>query len=369
MLKSKQCIDNIFVEWECYNETTVKDIKEGKISILQTSKCEAKSLSNRNGFIQRDCCKGCLMLKTMMDNFYLNKDKEILIQAGKQKGSILKVFSSNNNIGYSPFINYVVVSCILKNIFKEKYHPGKIPYKWAYCCNNNVNVIVNKDNMRNIKHKKSLSVDIQKLLVQLILLCHFYSLYEFKHGEPSIEYLNLRFCKIGYAFDNVSVQDNKQLIIPPSVYSSITYKGKRYWYKSRETITTLPLENRDVGITAYRPDSEYADHRVIYNKIGNEGLKFKHYNRECMTYDFKSFDFIMFFTSIMADTEYYRLAQKNKHVMYMWKQIWKEEEYDSLIKELHNNIINNYNNLLPIVSKYYVRNNTLPFVLKYIQQL
>ena len=368
MLKSEHYIDNLFVEWERYNEATVNDIKEGKISILQTSKCEAKSLSNRNGFIQRDCCKGCLMLKTMMDEFYLNKDKEILIQAGKQKGLILKIFSSNN-IGYSPFINYVVVSCILKNIFKEKHHPGKIPYKWAYRCNNNVNVVVNKDNMRNIKHKKTLSVDIQDLLVQLILLCHFYGLYEFKHGEPSIEYLNISYCNLDYVFDDVLVQDSKQLIIPPSVYSSIKYKGKRHHYKSRETVATLPLENRDVSITAYHPDSEYIENRIIYNKIGNKALKFKHYNRDCVNYDFKSFDFIMFFTSIMADTEYYRLAQKNKHVMYMWKQIWKEEEYDSLISDLHNNINNNYNNLLPIISKYYIRNNTLQFVLKYIQQL
>lgn len=369
----KTCIGNIFMEWNRYNENTVKSIKEGKINILQTSKCEAKSLSNRNGFIQRDCCKGCLMLKSIMDGFYLNKNKEILIQVGKQKGSILKVFSSNNVVGYSPFINYVVVSCILKNIFKEKHHPAKVPYEWAYRCNNNINVIVNKDNMRNIKRKKTISdhdgLDIQTLLVQLILLCHFYSLYEFRHGEPSIEYVNIRFCKLDYIMDTISVHDNKQLIIPPSVYSSITYKGKRYWYKSRETVTKLPLENRDVGLTEYHPNSEYIENRIIYNKIGNEVLKFKHYNRECMTYDFKSFDFVMFFTSIMADTHYYKIAQNNKHVMYMWKGIWKEEEYGSIMKELHGNISNDYNHLLPIVSKYYVRNDSLAFALKYIQRL
>ena len=136
---------------------------------------------------------------------------------------------------------------MLQKILDEKRYPSSIPYLWSYICKDKFNIIINIKHMKTLR-EISLNPALSKssplakttvhnilnekimrdIFTQLILLCYFYSKFDFNHGEPSINYINFSPYKANFVFQNINVKSQVTLTISPSTKSSVSYDGKRY---------------------------------------------------------------------------------------------------------------------------------------------
>lgn len=392
-------VDSLMKDWKIELKQKIKDLKKDKIDIITSDSCMCKSLSNRNFFTRSNICKGCSILNRLNYNFYLPSSNEIKIECGEYKGTCLRLYSHKNTdisiktgenrvFTNNPFVNYTLISSILHNITQEKKYPYYVPYVWSYICNDTFNIILNMNYMKTLREialnpilsknsplaKKSiinsLSEKIVKdIFIQLTLMMFFLSKYEFSHGEPSLNYITFSPHGCNFIFQKINVISKIGLLVCPSSKSSITYKKERVFYSKNNIIhTTDVFENRDVSLDNKNYTGDYQNHRVIYNKIGN---KFKNFiDLYCNEGKYvKSFDFVMFFTSLVADPSYFDSFKDQTNLMYTWKSIWRQEDYESLMKDLQKVRKNSFMNIFDIVKKYYFREDALEFSLKTLYDL
>ena len=381
--------DVIFEQWEVIKEGIIEELKNDNIDILSSSNCMNKSLLSKNRLLKSENCHGCKLVKQFMEEFYVDDTKEIKIQTGEHRNSIIKIFSYNNNDtslqhnskttkSTNPFLNYVVVSCIMRKVLLSKNYPSFIPYLWSYTCNQTFNILINIKHMKTLKeitlnpslakssplarstvHNVLNEKIMRDIFTQLVLLCYFFSRYRYSHGEPSINYINFSPHKANFTFQGIKVNSQITLNISPSTKSSIDYKDTRYSLnKTNKTYLDLPIESKDIGLDNLYYSGEYENHRIEYYKIGNQSEKFK----ECMingNYLFESFDCIMFLSSLMSDASFYDTFKDSKFLS-IWKNLWKTEEYDSLMKNLTSSK-SSFTDIFSIVKNYHIRQDALKY--------
>lgn len=389
VISDKEKSDVIFNQWEDIRKNILHQLDNEKVDILSSQNCMTKSLTCKNRLLQSEHCYGCSVVKNFMEDFYIDTNKEIIVQTGENRNSTIKIFSYNNtdlNLTHknnkalctNPFLNYVVVSCILDQILKNKNYPSFIPYLWSYICNQTFNILINIKHMKTLK-EISLNPSLSKssplakttvhnilnekimkdIFVQLIMLCYFYSRYEFSHGEPCINYINFSPYKANFTFQDIKVKSQITLNISPSTKSSISYNNKRYGLnKTSDICVETPIESKDIGLDNLYFSGEYERHRIEYYKIGNQSEKF----RKAVingNYLFESFDCIMFLSSLVSDKSFYDTFKDSKYIT-VWKNLWKSEEYDSLMKKLLNTK-SDFNSIYNIVKDYHIRKDGLRY--------
>ena len=389
IVEGKDKSDIIFEQWDLIKESILLQLDEESINILVSNTCMNKSLTSKNRLLQSQNCQGCSLVKNFMEEFYVEQNKEIEIQTGEHRKSTIKIFSYNNtNLQLThtdamtrtsnPFLNYVIVSCILERILKNKNYPSYIPYLWSYVCNNTFNILINIKHMKTLK-EISLNPSLSKssplakttihnilnekimkdIFIQLIMLCYFYSRYKFSHGEPCINYLNFSPYKANFTFQGIKVNSQITLNISPSTKSSVTYKDKRYCLdKHKEPIVETPIESKDVGLDNLYYSGDYNNHRIEYYKIGNQSEKYK---KAIINgyYLYESFDCTLFLCSLVSDKSFYETFKDSKYFS-IWKNLWKQEEYDSLMKNL-TKTKSDFNSIYSVVKNYHIRKDTLKY--------
>lgn len=390
MVPGKEKADIIFEQWKLLRQDVLSQIKKKEdVNILKSDKCMNKSLTSKNRLLQSENCYGCSVVKNFMEEFYINDNKEFCVQTGKNRNSVIKIFSYNNtdteliykneNCNTSnPFLNYVVISCILEKVLKSKNYPSHIPYLWSYTCNQTFNILINIKHMKTLKEislnpslskssplakttiHNTLNEKIMKdIFVQLVLLCYFYSKYKLSHGEPSVNYLNFSPYKANFTFKDINVNSQITLNISPSTKTSICYEEIRYGLrKTKEVFKEIPIESKDIGLDNLYWSGDYNRHRIEYYKIGNQSEKFQRsLTNGC--YFFPSFDCIMFMASLVSVKSFYESFKDSKYLS-IWKNLWKPEEYDSLMKKL---VISksDFDSIFKIVKNYHIRKNSLEY--------
>jgi hypothetical protein len=266
--------DDIFDSWRTLR-LQIADDTDNIRNIYQSRVCMSNSLTSTNFFTQRECCCGCSTLKTLMTSYFLNDQREIKVLSGKKKGTVLKIFSRENidmtivdgGISVNPFMNYVLVSCIMKKIIEVKSYPVKIPYEWSYVCKGKFNIVLDATNVSSIKDISRLkkltnssplarktvynpisSKTVASIFKQIALLTHFYGMYQYTHGEPSITYITFNPSPIKFSYNNKHVDSSLKVSISPSVYSSIVYKNTKFALKKNIHKYLKTYENKDVAI-------------------------------------------------------------------------------------------------------------------------
>ena len=77
----------------------------------------------------------------------------------------------------------------------------------------------------------------------------------------------------------------------------------------------------------------------------------------------------MFFTTLISDPSYFESFKDESKLMYTWKSIWRQEDYESLMKDIAKVRKNSFMNIFDIVKKYYFREDALEFSLKTLYEL
>jgi len=393
----KEKSDVIFEQWKIFKDSIIDQLDQDSIDILKSSNCMNKSLISRNRLLQSENCHGCKIVKQFMEEFYIDDSKEIKVQTGENRDSTIKIFSYNNTnltlvrkdgnvITSNPFLNYVIISCIMEKLLTNKNYPSYIPYLWSYICNNTFNILINIKHMKTLKeitmnpslakssplarttvHNVLTEKIMKDIFVQLVLLCYFYKRYKFSHGEPSIHYINFSPYKANFTFQGIKVNSQITLNISPSTKSSIDYKDVRYSLnKTTKIFLDLPIESKDIGLDNLYYSGEYEKHRIEYYKIGNQSQKFKQNNING-NYFFESFDCIMFLSSLVSDKSFYDTFKDSKFLS-IWKNLWKSEEYDSLMKKL---LVSksNFDSIFDVVKNYHMRKDSLKYCMGCILSL
>lgn len=379
--------DQIFNSWHAFREQIIEDANNA-CKLYRSDVCMSNSLTSTNFFTQRECCSGCNTLKTLMTSFFLNEQREISVASGVKKGTLLKVFSRDNvdttvmddGISHNPFMNYVIVSCIMKKILQIKSYPVNIPFEWAYICKDKFNIILDVTNISSIKDistlkhltntsplaRKTIYNPISKDIIatifkQTALLCHFYSKYKFSHGEPSITYISLNPLTTRFTYSNIHVDSPIKVSVSPSMYSSIVYRNTRFALRKNTDKYIKTYENRDVNIIGSKYSGDYKNHRVIYIKIGNKSEQFLKNlsNGYC---EIRSFDFVMFISSLMVNRQF-MTSFKDCPYVDIWKNIWRACDYHDLSVALSAIKTNSFKNVFDVVKQYYFRVDSLEYAL------
>jgi len=395
----KQFINNLFDEWHKEMYQNVEQLKNTNLDILTCDRCMTKSLTNKNIFIRSDICKGCSTMNRINYDYYISSSKEIKIHCGKYQGGTIRMYSHKNvdtKIHKSdkriytnnPFANYVMISSLLHVITEQKKYPFKVPYMWSYICNDTFNIVLNMKYMKTLREislnpvlsknsplaKQSIintlnNKIVKDIFIQLTLLCYFLSQFEFSHGEPSINYITFSPQSCNFIFQKINVRSKISLLICPSTKSSITYNKNRVFYSKNITINTQDVfEHMDVGLDKDNYSGNYEKHRIIYRKIGNKYKNFLNLYSNEGKY-IKSFDFVIFFTSLIADKSYFEPFKEEEKLMYIWKNIWHPRDYENVISDVLKIKKNNFLNIYDVVKKYLFREDALDFAMKSLYDL
>ena len=397
MNSEKDKSDVIIEHWKTIKMDILKQLDNDNIDILKSYNCMNKSLTCKNRLLQTENCYGCNLVKEFMEDFYIDDNKEIRVQTGENRDSVIKIFSYNNTDtslihkngttkSKNSFLNYVIVSVIMEKILTSKNYPSYIPYLWSYVCNETFNILINIKHMKTLKeitmnpslakssplarttvHNVLTEKIMRDIFVQLVLLCYFYSRYNYSHGEPSIHYVNFSPYKANFTFQGIKVNSQITLNISPSTKSSIDYNNVRYGlYKENKLFIDLPLESKDIGLDNLYYSGEYERHRIEYYKIGNQSEKFKQ-SLINGNYFFESFDCIMFLSSLVSDKSFYDTFKDSKYLS-IWRNLWKPEEYDSLMRKLVKSK-SSFSAIFDIVKNYHMRKDALKYCMGCILSL
>jgi hypothetical protein len=371
---SKLKIDKMLESWEMQRFSFPE-----KLNCTESGICLHNSLTASNPLILTDHCRGCKLIKSLMDGFNIGEGMEIILQTGKKEGSVLKFFQNkgkdntitqngDNVTTENNFLNYTIISSIVEKLYKKKGYPYFPTYLWSYTCNNSLNVIVNITGAVSVKTIGMTFPRMESLFKQTLLNCHFLSSFKFSHGEPSIQHISLFEEKVNYSFQGVKVSSEILLTLQPSVKSSITYKNKRYHHEKYKKNYTEPLvECRDVKLNHVQFSGNFEDHKIYYYKIGHQSEKFLvHISTG---YYQKSFDYVMFLASLVSESTFYDHF-KDSPYLYIWRDLWKKEEYDLLMEELRKLKGKTFfNSLFGVIRKYYIREDALEFSMKSMKKI
>jgi len=318
-------------------------------------------------------------LSTYLENY--NKDITVYYTLEKHFPDT-KCFSSSNKS-----LNLCIINNILKNIIKEKKFIRYNKFLYHYICNNNLLSFKYSYDIESLEELLDMDSyqtkeNCKKILYLLILYFKFFSNYYFTHNKPSLEYLK-------FDLEVFSITENKKTItfpfrmyIEPSCYSSITLFRedlvKRFFYHGEieKNINTLPFEDFDIDINGSKNyntkkiNIEYTDgyleKRLIFYKIGNRYTDFLDMRRfQGVPLVSKSFDIVLFFISLLLEKNYYLNFIKNYYLLAIWKGLWKNNQYENLMKDLEilrNKNLKKFDNIYNVIKKYYIRFDALEYL-------
>lgn len=320
--------------------------------------------------------------KSERDNFKIEPDKDSI--------SLLKIYNRKIEDLYSlekhslktkfysiknPDLNFIVISVILNKIMEEKDYPYLNNFVYHYICNRKINYYCyqyEKDNIQNLENS------VKKILIQLIVYFKFLSEYHYLHNEPSIEFLKFETDLVDFEYESKHIFCPIKVHIIPSKYSSITIQGKRFFNSNNydKNLVEIPLQDFDIDINNSKNynenffDIEYVEEykkkRILFYKIGNKTDLFLEVRRhKGIPLVSKSFDIVCFLISLLLKRDFYDNFMDNYQSLIVWKGLWKKDEYDKLMYEINNCIgekNNNFELILFIVKKYYIRFDALEYL-------
>lgn len=417
--------DEIFNFFNVENENLYLKLKNSDLDIIEfkgDNTCLTKGLSVIDNIIRHQKCQGCRLISSLFKQDIL-KDK-IKILYGRKKNNILLVNRSKHDVFkivyndfpnavleiynkkmsrlYSeekhtnltefyevsnPLLNLAVINIILKNLMREKNYPTGNNFSNFFVCNNTLNYFNFKydiDHINELYHFEKETC--RKILIQIIIFFKFFSSYYFLHNQPSIEFLKFDIELINFSIENDGKEFNiispVVVYIEPSKYSSISLfnkdKVKRYYQENKYTkkISDLPFEDYDIDVNGSKNYNlnnfeieymeNYLNKRIFFYKIGNRVEDFMELRRHHgIPLASKSFDIVCFLISLLLNTRFYENFMKNYKSLIIWKGLWKKEEYELLMKEMElyrSNELNNFDSILNIVKKYYIRFDALDYL-------
>ena len=113
MNSEKDKSDVIIEHWKTIKMDILNQLENDNIDILKSHNCMNKSLTCKNRLLQTENCYGCNLVKEFMEDFYVDDSKEIRVQTGDNRDSVIKIFSYNNADVSSSKITYLRVFVII----------------------------------------------------------------------------------------------------------------------------------------------------------------------------------------------------------------------------------------------------------------
>jgi hypothetical protein len=386
--------------------------------------CLSESMRNDNHLIRSQKCEECKKISLFLSHAVLEDCDEIEVKFGKYKGEYLNFYRSfynfgeidysskdknisNNlnkqinlflidfyqikNIFYYPvknkFLNLSLISIIMKNIAEAKNFPNYHRFLNFFICHNHINITSLKyetEHLNSLIHnpiyvspsKKNSVINrdiVKSILQQIILFYMFYDKFYFCHNEASIEFL-----KFNSELNNIEYE-GKEIIAPlkvfiiPSGYSSISLYNSdndiwsRYYYQEKNNILQCHNIVEDWYVTIEKNRKivwdDYKNKKIIFYRLGRNAEKFIFARRNLGTpILYQSFDIICFICSLMAENYFSENIKNDKNLNLIWKNLWLEEDFSSLEKELKKLKNNNFNNIFNILKNYYIRSDALTYL-------
>lgn len=375
-------IDNVFDIWKNKIYLYLNKLENDKeINFENKDKyCLLNALNKSNFKINSQKCINCKELTTFLNNFKIKDNEKIKIKNGKYNGKFLII----NRYNYTNFI--------IKNISKENYpikdknlnycicsiliNPN---FKYFYICGGFLNVIEIYNNEKNLnelnKNKffldkdKNIRSDILKNIIeQIIYLFKINNKYKFTHNEASIDCIKYNYKTFEYIINNKKIISPIKIKIIPSSYSSITYKGKRFFngrYKNK-LINYNIIESWNVKYSSKHKNytkgkkffkesfDKYLEGRIIYYKLGDMIDNFIYLRRHYgITKLYSSFDFICIFVSLMLENKFRKIILNDNYLNNIWNNLWLYPN------KINNEIINykgnnTFENIKNIIKNHYI---------------
>lgn len=416
--------DNIFKFFKEENKKLFVKLKNlsDDIEFKGDNTCLRKGLTVVDNIIRHQKCLGCKLISSLFKDDIIGDKIKILV--GKKKNYTLLVYKSQNDtfkisqnylsnsllelynqkIGKlyteeqhteavnfyevsNPILNLAVINTVLTNLMIEKNYPIVNNYLYFYPCNNRLSYFSFKYDIETLKELTTIPNHFEKetcrkILIQIIIFFKFFSSYYFLHNQPSIEFLKFDIDLLNFAIEDKVILSPIAVFIEPSVYSSITMfdknKVNRFYCQNKhnKTLSDLPFEDFDIDINGsknYNPKSfdieyieEYQEKRIFFYKIGNRVEDFLEMRRyKGIPLASKSFDIVCFLVSLLLDSAYYENFMKIYKSLIIWKGLWKKDQYEDLMKELEKwrgTKFNNFELIIMIVKKYYIRFDALEYL-------
>ena len=411
--------DQIFKIFKNNNNDIIEElIKNDKNIIEKDNNCRCFSMRNKNFCYSRKC-KGCQIISRLIKTNYLQKN-EIEIFSGRNKNSFITVknymyynsnyvlekdcnnflvyvsnslknienhelstvFYNTHDLNYNYIINSIIKNLILK---KEKLHLYD-NFLWSFVCSSFTTIMRKKSTYKNLndlckspyysnysspylnaEQERKLSKNtVNSIVKQLVYYFNIIKDYYFIHGEPSIKYISFSNEKTVISGETHILK----IILDSSPFSSINYQGRRYFFNEERIINFgIPLENIQVFINGSRNyldhskiNREYDNISILFYKIGNKAANFiKIRNNYSLPICYKSFDFVCFMVSLIKDKYFYTTFVECDNLFTLWKNLWRREDYENLMKDIMDMKKNNFANILNIIRKYYIRFDAIDY--------
>lgn len=279
---------------------------------------------------------------------------------------------------FSATENYAVNSSIMEALMSDL---GIRPlFQWGYNCSKIMNIINEVPNLGIGSFSKffnetpgagssqnddpaiandSLHPEVVSgIITQLVIALKRLGESDFVHGAPSLIYLgwnsNPNSFTVKGATREHRVVSPITLHLSPSSYSSITHNGVRYFENSEKrtsNINRIPSESMEVWMASSTSKDimcfssstgesllpclpELATAKVQGYKIGNRLSTYISTVRGLGLPLFTSFDLYLFLFALLCEPVFYRTAIKDVKFMDTWKQMFKHNEYESMMSNL-----------------------------------
>ena len=395
-----------------------KKLQITKLKNNQDIIAKDKWCCNQQNLVLKDQkCKNCsLVTKLIKDENFINQ-VQIQINKGeyKNKTYILKIFKDNNLAKYD---NKKICKKISNNIIKVLYFYLKDEnfflkevdffttynkYKNLASINNFVDeILINKNlineytNLYNYDCKdnyiflekvfeyKNLeelcendmicksNIIKNKNIFSIILQIYYYleilSSYYFCHNDFDINHLRFSSELTKIEIEGKTYTSFVKVYVLPSynsnisIYNDETKRWKRYFFtECGEKIKqiSLPIESFFFSQNGSMSTQDKKSKKILFYKIGKykeNFIKYKrHYGVPLMV---RSFDIVCILASLYVEK---KLKDYIKN-LFLWKKIWRLDELSKICKDLDNVKYNNFENIYPILCKYYIRIDAIYFV-------
>lgn len=412
--------DQIFKIFINNNIDILEKLTENNQNIIEKDiHCKCFSMRKRKNYYNKKC-KGCQIISRLIKTNFLtsntieiftgkNKNMELSIESSllcknisyrisKNACQIFKYFSNaiRNQESYIDDVkyfftendnyNYLINSIIMNYNLKQEKLPLYNNFLWGFLCNCTFTIIKKNSVFKNLdelcnspyysnysspilsSQERKISINtVEMILKQLCLLLKTMSKYYFIHGDPCIRY-------ISYTSEKINIREETfplKIVLDPSFCSSQNFKNKRYFHSPENKFFNfgVPFEKIDVHINGSKSYfihlnimSNYDELSILYYKIGNKSNIFKKMrNNYSIPVCYKSFDFICFLVSFMANDLFFKTFKESDHLLKIWRLLWKTDEYSLIMKDITDIEYNTFESIFSIVKKYHIRFDALDY--------
>lgn len=280
----------------------------------------------------------------------------------------------NKIINTDSYTTNYIMTCVFMTHKLHKYKLPNIPlFDWSFYCNGKVKILEPDEltfselaEIESFQKKNKIPTAhtalnpltlpvVVSIIKQLTCLFHLLKKYLFIHGDPSISSIRFSNKSTTTKYGGLVFESPFIMHVQPSANSSFTLEtdDKEFLrFINRKNNSELnnkryPIENTDVVINYQKttfpetydiPMIKEIDERLIYcYKIGdrniaeflditmNLGIPLVH----------SSFEFYCFLISFMCEDSFYSTFMSNDILKEAWYNIWRESEYEALMKQLH----------------------------------